>query len=138
MYSEEQKDKFFEGIAETNNVTASSKLAGVSKTTGYRIREKYPEEYEEAHKGYLDHLDSMFHDAVINGTWEDIVFEGRKTGERKFKQSPVLLNKLLEAKHPDYKQRQAVEMSGSLALESKSDDELLKELALLRQVQDDE
>lgn len=138
MHTQEQKDKFFEGMALTNNVTQASKLAGVSRATGYRIIQANPEDYEQAHQEYLDSLDKMFHDAVLSGTWEDVVFQGVKTGERKFKQSPQMFIKLMEAKHPDYKQRQAVEMSGELKYKGKTDEELQQELALLRQAQDDE
>ncbi len=132
MITEEQKVLFWKGIEETGNVSTASELAGFARSTGYRFKEENPEAHQEAYKGFLDNLEKFFMKAVKDGVWEDIVFEGKATGEKKYKQSAPLIAKLMEAKHPEYKQRQSIEHSGKLALESKTDDELMLELERLR------
>lgn len=132
MITEEQKELFYKGIEETGNVSTASKLAGFDRSSGYRIKNDDPEAFKEAYKGFLDNLEEMFIKSVRDGVWEDVVFEGKVTGERKYKQSPPLIAKLMESKHPDYKQRQAIEHSGKIDLESKTDEELQTELNRLR------
>lgn len=119
--------KFIEALGRTANVTAACMQAGIHRSTVYIWQEHYPEfgmEFQEANKRANDVL---FGEAWRRATQGDesyvvsagkLVYgpDGKPLMERK--RSDRMLELLLKARMPEFRDKQQVEVSGSLTIKT--------------------
>ncbi len=130
----EKLTAFCAALAETCNVGKACAAVGISRMTAYTWRNEMPdfaEAWERAMKAGLLGLEDEAHRRAFEGVDEPVFYKGDECGTVR-KYSDTLTIFLLKAHDPDkYRENSKVELSGSLALNTMSDEEIRAELAAL-------
>ena len=111
----QKKGKFLKMLAETADVSRSSKYAGVSRNTPYEERKRDPEfasAWEEALNTAIDALEAEARRRALNGVEEPQFYKGEVCGHVR-RYSDNLLMFILKAHRPE-KYRERVEHSGKI------------------------
>ena len=130
----EKLSAFCTALAETCQVRKACKAVDIAIQTAYRWRKEMPDfaaEWDEAMKAGLLGLESEAHRRAFDGVEEPVFHQGEKCGTIR-KYSDTLSIFLLKAHDPDkYRENSKLELAGSLALNSMSEEEIKAELAVL-------
>lgn len=125
---------FCAALAETCNVGKACAAVGISRQTAYNWRENDPEfaaAWERAMKAGLLGLEDEAHRRAFEGVDEPVFYKGDECGTVR-KYSDTLTIFLLKAHDPEkYRENSKLELSGSLALNQMSDEEIRAELLAL-------
>jgi hypothetical protein len=130
----EKLTAFCAALAETCNVGKACTAVGISRMTAYTWRSDMPDfadAWERAMKAGLLALEDEAHRRAFEGLDEPVFYKGDECGTVR-KYSDTLAIFLLKAHDPEkYRENSKVELSGSLALNTMSDEEIRAELAVL-------
>lgn len=130
----EKERAFLSALAETCNVTEACKLSGVGRATAYAWRVTDPDfaiEWEKAKAIGAEALEDEAMRRARVGVDEPVFHLGEVCGTVR-KYSDTLAIFLLKGAMPDkYRENSKLELSGNLALNTLSDDEIKAELATL-------
>lgn len=127
------RERFLQHLALSSNVSESSRVAGIDRTTAYDWRstdEVFKAAWEDALEQATDILEAEARRRAVEGEEEYVVSGGRvvmhpETGQplTQRKRSDALTVLLLKAHRPDrFKDRAAVETSGKVVINISSDD----------------
>ena len=116
-----QRDRFLEHFAATLNVTAAAKLAGVGRSTVYRLRERdrtFAEAWREAEAEAIDKLEAQAYRFAMEGA-EERTYDGNgKLVSRRVREDPASAARLLAAHRPAlYSERHRLEIGGHVDVE---------------------
>lgn len=130
----EKLTAFCAALAETCNVGKACKAVGIARQTAYEWRDEDPdfaERWEKALKIGVSVLEDEAHRRGFEGTEEPVFYLGEVAGTvRKF--SDTLAIFLLKAHNPEkYRENSKIELSGHLAVNAMTDEEIAAELASL-------
>lgn len=130
----EKLSAFCAALAETCQVRKACRAVDISIQTAYQWRKTLPEfetAWDEALKAGLHGLESEAHRRAFDGVDEPVFHLGDVCGTVK-KYSDTLAIFLLKAHAPEkYRENSRMELAGSLALSSMSEEEIKAELATL-------
>ena len=130
----EKLTAFCAALAETCNVGKACAAVGISRMTAYTWRKDMPDfaqAWDDAMKAGLLALEDEAHRRAFDGVDEPVFYKGDECGTIR-KYSDTLAIFLLKAHNPEkYRYNSKVELSGSLAVTSMTDDEIRAELAAL-------
>lgn len=130
----EKLTAFCAALAETGIVAKACKAVDISRVTAYEWRNEIPEfaeAWDKALKIGVTALEDEAHRRAFDGTEEGIFQQGVMVGTQR-KYSDTLAIFLLKAHNPDkYRENSKVELSGRLAINDMSEDEIRAELATL-------
>ena len=130
----EKLTAFCAALAETCNVGKACAAVGISRMTAYTWRKDMPDfaqAWDDAMKAGLLALEDEAHRRAFDGVDEPVFYKGDECGTIR-KYSDTLAIFLLKAHNPEkYRDNSKVELSGSLAVTSMTDDEIRAELAAL-------
>lgn len=130
----EKLTAFCAALAETCNVGKACAAVGISRMTAYTWRKEMPDfaqAWDEAMKAGLLALEDEAHRRAFDGVDEPVFYKGDECGTIR-KYSDTLAIFLLKAHNPEkYRETSKVELSGHLAVNEMTDDEIRAELAAL-------
>ncbi len=113
-----QRQRFLEHLAETLNVTAAAKAAGVHRATAYRLRDRdavFRQEWDAAIAEAVDRLEAQAFKFAIEGAEERTYDADGKLVSRRVREDPATVARLLAAHRPDqYSERRRVELAGRI------------------------
>lgn len=125
---------FLAALAATCNVTKACAAAGVGRMTAYDWRTADPDfakRWEDAMRIGAESLEDEAKRRAFDGVDEPVFFQGMATDTVR-KYSDTLAIFLLKGAMPDkYRENSKLELSGSLALNQMSDEEIRAELLAL-------
>lgn len=130
----EKEIAFLAALAATCNVSKACTAAGVGRMTVYEWRKEYPdfaERWDEAMRIGAEALEDEAKRRAFDGVDEPVFFQGVATDTVR-KYSDTLAIFLLKGAMPEkYRENSKIELSGHLAVNDMSDDEIRAELAAL-------
>lgn len=130
----EKLTAFCAALSETCNVGKACAAVGISRQTAYGWRDDDPdfaERWEKAMKIGLSGLEDEAHRRGFEGTEEPVFYLGEVAGTVR-KYSDTLAIFLLKAHAPEkYRENSKIELSGHLAVNAMTDEEIAAELASL-------
>lgn len=131
--SPEKKTAFLTILADTANVTAAAAAIGVARRTVYEWREEDPEfaaGWAYAEKLGVEGMKDEIKRRAFDGVLEPVFYQGDECGTVR-KYSDTLAMFLIKAHDPAYRDSSKLELSGQLALNEMSDEEIRAELATI-------
>jgi len=124
---------FLEEFSNHCNVGRSCTAAGISRSTAYRWRQEsdwFDERYEKTKKVALTALEDEMHRRAYEGTEEPVFHNGEVCGAMR-KYSDTLAIFLAKSHDPKYREHQRLDLGGSVAIGTMTEDEIRTELATL-------
>jgi hypothetical protein len=116
-----QLDRFLKHLAETLNVTAAAKLAGVGRSTVYRLRKHdrtFAEAWLEAEAEAIDKLEAATYRYATEGAEERTYDADGNLVSRRVREDPASAARLLAAHRPAlYSERHRLEIGGRVDVE---------------------
>lgn len=154
IFTPSKREEFFQALRDTCNVTIAARAGGVSRMRVYQIRAADPDfaqQWDDALQEGIDMLEREAHRRAFGGTDKPLTYQGQFTylrdpetgnvlrdaeGNPRIatvkEHSDVLAMFLLKAHRPEkYRENSKLELAGSLAVTTISDDELEAEIARL-------
>lgn len=116
-----QRDRFLAHLAATLNVTAAAKVAGVGRSTVYRLRERdrtFAEAWREAEAEAIDKLEAQAYRFAMEGAEERLYDAEGNLVSRRVREDPASAARLLAAHRPAlYSERHRLEIGGRVDID---------------------
>lgn len=129
----EKKTAFLTILSQTANVTAAAEAIGVFRSTVYTWREndaEFAAAWAYAEKLGVEGMKDEVNRRAFNGVNEPVFYQGMECGVIR-KYSDTLAMFLIKARDPAYRDSTKVELSGQLALNEMTDEDIRAELAAI-------
>lgn len=114
--SDSQVETFLNTLAATGNVAASCRAAKCERRDVVHRQkhdQNFAEAWDEAIEAFRDHLVAEAYDRAVNGVEEDVYYQGRVVGTKKFR-SDSLLMFLIKKERPEYRDNLTLKQQTSI------------------------